>query len=333
MIRRSPEPAQVALWQIRATTSSMHVLLVILAAGLFAASAEDPKSRAVGRPSFRVEVQDAHGVVIADSGKAAQGSDGTSAVLAFHHEYQPGDHIVVAGPSRMAIRVDDWIPECVVYLTDSQHAPFSFDIPFGQGEAETRSPFSRDSFAGDWHRVTARLLTAQELSNYRNLAMNACDQELQLPVPAGTEMQQKAFVFPHASTNSVSRGLPDFRARNAIDGMTQNGHHGIWPYQSWGPELRDDLWWKVDFGRPVEVDKLRLMVRADFPHDSYWQSAVIEFSDGKQMPIEISQTGEFQDFTFPKRITSWVRLNKLVPSDPTRWCSFIEVQVWGHDGK
>jgi hypothetical protein len=333
MIRKSSEPTLPALSGIRTTSSSTLVLLAVLAAGLFAAPAEDPTSRAVGRPSFRVEVQDAHGVVIADSGKPAQGSDEASAVLAFHHEYQPGDHIVVAGPSRIAIRVDDWMPECVVYLTNSQHAPFSFDIPYGQGEAQTRSPFSQDSFAGDWHRLTARLLTARELSGYRNLAMNPCDQELQLPVPAGTGMEQKAFVFPHASTNSVSRGLPDFRARNAIDGMTQNGHHGIWPYQSWGPELRNDLWWKVDFGRPVEVDKVRLMVRADFPHDSYWHSAVIEFSDGKELPIEISQTGEFQDFTFPKRSTSWVRLNKLVPADPTRWCSFIEVQVWGRDGK
>jgi len=127
--------------------------------------------------------------------------------------------------------------------------------------------------------------------------------------------------------------LPDFRARNAIDGMTQNGHHGIWPYQSWGPELRNDLWWKVDFGRPVELDKIRLMVRADFPHDSYWQSAVIEFSDGTQLPIQITQFAEFQEFTFPRRTVSWVRLNKLVPADPARWCSFIEVEAWGHDLK
>ena len=39
----------------------------------------------------------------------------------------------------------------------------------------------------------------------------------------------------------------------------------IWPYESWGPEQRLDLWWKVDFGRPVELDKIRLMLRADFP--------------------------------------------------------------------
>jgi hypothetical protein len=331
MIQRFPESAPVALSHIRATTASTLVCLIGLAAGLFAASAENPKSKKISPPSVRVEVQDAHGVVIADSGKAVEGSDGASAVLAFNHEYQPGDRIVVAGPSRIAVRVDDWIPECIVFLANSPHRQFSFDIPYGQGEAQTRSPFSQDSFAGERHRVTARLLSTEELSGYRNLAMNACDQELQLPVPGGTAGEQQALVFPHASTNSVSRGLPDFRARNAIDGMTQNGHHGIWPYQSWGPELRNDLWWKIDFGRAVEVDKIRLMVRADFPHDSYWRTAVIEFSDGKQLPIEIRETGEFQEFTFQKRSVSWVRLNKLVPADPKRWCSFIEVQAWGRD--
>jgi hypothetical protein len=327
----SPESAPAALSHIRAISFSKFVLVVSLAAGALAASAKDPKSKRFGPPSFRVEVQDAHGVVIADSGKVARASDGASAVLAFYREYQPGDHIVVAGPSRMAIRVDDWIPECIVYLPNSPRKMFSFDIPYGQGESQTRSPFSQDSFAGERHRVTARSLSAEELSGYRNLAMNACDQDLQLPVPGGTASEQQAYAFPHASTNSVSRGLPDFRARNAIDGMTQNGHHGVWPYQSWGPELRNDLWWKVEFGRPVEVDKVRLMARSDFPHDSYWQSAVIEFSDGTQLPIEIVQTGEFQEFTFPKRSVSWVRLNKLVPADPGRWCSLIEVQVWGRD--
>jgi hypothetical protein len=304
------------------------VLSGIFVGGSRPACAELPKAKGGSQPSFRLEVQDAHGIVVATS---ANGSRRGSAVLAFEHEYQPGDRIVVSGPSRMAIRVDDWMPECLVYLANSPQTTFSFDIPYGQGEPQTRSPFSRDSFAGQWHRVTARELTAQELSGYRNLAMNTCDQELQPPSVEGTAAQKQAICFPHASTNSVSRSLPDFRARNAIDGMTENGHHGIWPYQSWGPELRTDLWWKIEFGRSVEVDKIRLMVRADFPHDSYWQSAVIEFSDGEQLPIKIIQSAEFQDFTFPQRSVSWIRLNKLVPADPARWCSFIEVETWGRD--
>jgi hypothetical protein len=40
---------------------------------------------------------------------------------------------------------------------------------------------------------------------------------------------------------------------------------------------------------------------------------------------------EFQEFTFPRRTVSWIRLNKLVPVDPARWCSFVEVEAWGGD--
>ena len=315
---------------IWAAVFSSLILSGIFAGRSLPACAEPPKAKSGNQRPFRLELHDARDVVIATSGNDSRAE---SAVLAFEHEYQPGDRIVVSGPSRMAIRVDDWMPECVVYLANPRQSTFSFDIPYGRGEPQTRSPFSRDSFAGQWHRVTARDLTAQERSGYRNLAMNTCDQELQPPTVEGTGAQKQANVFPHALTNSVSRSLPDFRARNAIDGMTQNGHHGIWPYQSWGPELRSDLWWKIEFGRPVEVDKIRLMIRADFPHDSYWQSAIMEFSDGEQLPIQLIQSAEFQDFTFPKRSVSWIRLNKLVPADPARWCSFIEVETWGRDLK
>ena len=205
--------------------------------GSLSARAEPPKPKVGNQPLFRLEVQDGQGAVIATSDNVAHGA---SAVLVFEREYQPGDRIVVNGPSRMAIRVDDWMPECLVYLTNFPKTTFSFDIPYGQGEPQTRSAFSRDSFAGQWHRVTVRELTAQELSGHRNLAMNTCDQKPQPPTTEGTAPQKQATIYPHATTNSVSRSLPDFRARNAIDGMTQNGHHGVWPYQSWGPELRND---------------------------------------------------------------------------------------------
>ena len=92
-----------------------------------------------------------------------------------------------------------------------------------------------------------------------------------------------------------------------------------------------DLWWKLDFGRPVELDKVRLMVRADFPHDSYWKSADVEFSDGSHVSLQIGSSAEFQDFLFKKRRVSWLRISNLVPVDPGRWCSFIEVEAWGRD--
>jgi hypothetical protein len=166
-------------------------------------------------------------------------------------------------------------------------------------------------------------LNEQENTGYRNLAVNPCDvlNPEEGPGPA----------YPHSSTNCYSRNLYDFAARNAIDGVSQNGHHGAWPYQSWGPGLRLDLWWKLDFGRPVDLDKIRLMVRADFPHDSYWKSAVVEFSDGSMVPIQITNSAKFQEFSFPKRHVSWFRIHDLIPEDPARWCAFIEVEAWGYD--
>ena len=37
---------------------------------------------------------------------------------------------------------------------------------------------------------------------------------------------------------------------------------------------------EAGFWQACRSRKIRLMVCADFPHDSYWKSAVVEFSDG-----------------------------------------------------
>ncbi len=282
---------------------------------------ESPSAKGANKAPFHIEVQDGQGARIA--GPESAPSKKASAVLAFDREYQPGDRIIFGGPQRMAVRMDDHMPECILYLAPSSQGSVSFEIPYGTEEKQTGSAYAPESFAGKSHRVALRALSKHELAGYRNLALNACD--------VREKEQAPTQIFPHATTNSVSRGLFDFEARNAIDGVAQNGHHGVWPYQSWGPQLRADLWWKLDFGRTVELDKIRLMVRADFPHDSYWKSATVEFSDGGHESIQIGSSPEFQDFHFKKRRVSWLRITDLVPVDPARWCSFIEVEAWGRD--
>jgi hypothetical protein len=89
--------------------------------------------------------------------------------------------------------------------------------------AEKWTSRSQDSFAGKSRHVTTRALTAQELSGYRNLTVNTCDQQLQPPAVEGTTAHQQASVVPHPSINSVSRSLLGFRALNAIDGPTSRG--------------------------------------------------------------------------------------------------------------
>jgi hypothetical protein len=291
-------------------------------AASFALSGHSSNERAMNKVPIHIEVRDGEGLRVAGPNSYSESFTPISAELDFDREYQPGDRILLGGPQRMAVRFDESVPECLLYLPASEKN-ISYKNPYGREENQTGSAYSPDSFAGKSHRVTVRRLIETELTSYRNLALNPCDLR-------ETEQAPPEF-FPHATSNSVSRGLFDFDARNAIDGVSQNGHHGIWPYQSWGPQLRTDIWWKLDFGRPVELDKIRLMIRADFPHDSYWKSVDVEFSDGSHLAVQLSASAEFQEFLFQKRRVSWLRMYNVVPADPAKWCSFIEVEAWGHD--
>jgi len=305
--------------------SSTAVLLVLAGCSLIAARQPafgQKASNDKNGEALHIEVQDRQGLRIAASEAGAK-PQADSLSLAFQRGYQPGDRILVTGPRRMAVRMDENMPECLIYLSQSLPGSFVYDIPFGRAEQETGSAYAPESFSGDSHRVSVRAWSEQERHGYRNLALNPCDQSRTDP--------KSVWGFPHATSNSVARNLFDFEARNAIDGFTCNGHHGVWPYQSWGPQWGMDAWWKVDFGRPVTLDKIRLMIRTDFPHDSYWKRADVEFSDGGRITISIEPTARFQEFSIPARQTSWLRLSNLVPSDPSKWCSLVELEAWGRE--
>jgi len=154
------------------------------------------------------------------------------------------------------------------------------------------------------------------VGEYRNVAMNPDD------------VRGPAESYPHAESNSECRNEACFAARNVIDGKTANTGHGpLWP--SWGPDQRNDLWLKIDFGVPVETDKVVIYIRADFPHDNYWRSGIIEFSDGSSETIALQKTASAQVFQFTPRQTRWIRFTNLVGEDPPGWCGFTEVEVWG----
>ncbi len=155
-------------------------------------------------------------------------------------------------------------------------------------------------------------------TGYRNVALNPKD------------VRGDAKTYPHATSNSECRDLDQFAALNAINGQTENAGHGL-KFPSWGPEKETDLWWKVEFGRPVEVDKLGLFIRADFPHDAYWHKAVIEFSDGTREAIEINKTAKRQTFAFKKRTVTWLKLTEFVQTEPIGWAALTEVEVMGRD--
>ena len=168
------------------------------------------------------------------------------------------------------------------------------------------------------------------ISEPLNLALNANDK----PQKTWTE----ADGYPHATTNSEYPGDgsdPAFWALNAIDGKKENKGHGL-AFPSWGPEKRADLWWKVDFGKTVEIQKLVIYIRADFTpytqndHDGYWSSARVLFSDGTSISIQFKRTADAQIFEFEPKNTSFIKITDLLEEGLPMWCAFTEVEAWGN---
>lgn len=154
------------------------------------------------------------------------------------------------------------------------------------------------------------------ISTYRNVALNPYDKH------------DNTDLYPHASSNSEYQKEPCFMAICAIDGKKENkGHGGTFP--SWGPDKRTDLWWKVDFGKKKDIDKVVIYIRADFPHDKYWKTATLEFSDGSKEKIALNKTADGQEFKFSKRSVSLMKITDLVQDEPLGWCALTEVEVWG----
>ena len=151
---------------------------------------------------------------------------------------------------------------------------------------------------------------------YRNVALNAADS------------RDKTTSYPRATSNSEHHGQPQFAAHAAIDGQTDNHGRGGW-FPLRGPRSRKDLWWQVDFGHQVAIDKVSLWVQADFPHDAHRHTATLEFSDGSRERIRIVKTAEAHQFPISQRTVTWMRISGLVRDEPLGLCGLTEVQLWG----
>jgi len=134
--------------------------------------------------------------------------------------------------------------------------------------------------------------------------------------------------YPRVTASTEYGNKPCFRGVNVIDGRRENQGHGP-RFPSWGPDQEQSPWIQLDFGGPVEVDRVVLYLRADFPHDGYWKTGVVEFSDGSTVPIELKKTGEGQAFTFPTRRTTSIKLRDLKWAEKNTWCALTEFEVWG----
>ena len=226
--------------------------------------------------------------------------------------YREGDRIVLDvdhDEAELELMLDTSLLPSIVLLKGG-HA--EFPVPFDKAAR----PYAPDAFGGNRIWGYARAIDARERLNWRNLAQNSHD-------TGGQHV-----LFPHASTNS---GTTDerFMARNAIDGVTQTCLHGAWPYASWGTNKRDDAWLQIDFGRTVVAHELKLFLRADFPHDSWWKQATVALSDGTSRILNLKRTGRPQSFGLDASRIEWLRLENLIRGDESPFPALSQLQVWG----
>lgn len=235
--------------------------------------------------------------------------------------YKSGDKIVVTlpeGQHYLAFCLGKGVvEETILYLPSSK---FVYNV-------QNSSMSYPKELTGGSCTITARIPSTDELKETRNLACN----------PADLESNRKA--YPHAIASNVHNKTNEtdrlhFEARNAIDGFTQNNGHGGFPVQSWGPgsnmSSTDSL--KIEFGRDVSLSKLVIFLRADFPHDTYWDTCTVKFSDGSTMELSFKKTAEGQQFALDSAVVTdsitFTNFHKVAGSD---WASWMEVQAFGSD--
>lgn len=233
--------------------------------------------------------------------------------LVYLAEYQEGDHIILEAEKVndfYYVQFDDAKGKSLVYLTGT----VDYVIPFGEKAINA----SAKVFAGSRHVLHVKKAFEEEKNNYRNLSENVWDQHGEVNC------------YPHASANVETRGESVFAALNAIDGVTVSENHGRWPYQSWGINRRDDATWKLEFGRPVEMDKLVIYTRADFPHDNWWEKMTVTFSDGSVEVLELKKGGTAQIFNISKKNIEWLEISDLIKADdPSPFPALTQLQVYG----
>ena len=256
---------------------------------------------------IKLQILNKNGVVL----KEVCGEDEVN--LVYLEEYQEGDKIVLDVEKRHKfyhLQLDDAKGKSLVYVTGK----VEYLIPFG----EKRINISPKVFWGSRHVIAVKKAFEEEGKNYRNLSENVWDQH------------GAVNCYPHASANVETRGESVFAALNAIDGVTVSESHGQWPYESWGINRRDDAEWKLEFGRPVEMDKLIIYTRADFPHDKWWEKVTVTFSDGTQEILELKKGGEAQIFSIHKTNIEWLKLSNLIKADdPSPFPALTQLLVYG----
>ncbi len=277
--------------------------------------------QAFGQDTIKIALIDAEGKTVKESLKGK---------LELDHGYVKGDRIVISGDDwldsmELVVKVDEHYAETILYApkkTVPDRPKIEFPIPLWlEGWHNDISPYPPKAFKGKKHIITARPATRKEINAYRNLALNPMDH------------RGISTYFPHATSNSEWGDAALYAARNAIDGFVEaTGDHHTWPRQSWGPYRpadHPDPQLMVEFGRPVEIDKLVVVVRHNDNQSNHWKDVTVEFSDGSTVEINPKYSGDRQEFPIKKRVVTGMRFCDLGAEVAGGYAAFIEVEAWG----
>ena len=230
----------------------------------------------------------------------------------YEGELLRGDIFSVSAPGIefMKVQLDKTMKESVIYCPSGS---FEFSVP-EEGEAVGYAP---EAFSGFYHNI--RISESEEAYENRLISQNSLDRRGQTRY------------FPHARANLVTRDQPCFFERNAIDGVCRNDSHGDYPYHSWAAGAREDMVYTLDFGGETEVEELTFYLRADFPHDTYWRSLNVVFSDGSVEKASFLKTAEGQTLPLsePKKTSKIILKDFKQASEPLSWAALSQLEVKG----
>lgn len=203
------------------------------------------------------------------------------------------------------------VKESIVYLKNGK---MEYKLP--EKETDIRA-FPKDLYNKDLNYFSLRTVEDKIAKGYRNIALN--------PVAQKDDNGS----YPYAYANIETRGESTFFACNAIDGYIATDGHGPFPYQSWGINRDPNAKMCIDFGREVEIDKVVFFLRADYPHDSFWEKVTLEF-DNEELTFNTTNSSEAQVFNIKKIKTTKVILKNLIKhKDKSPFPALIELELYG----
>jgi len=223
-----------------------------------------------------------------------------------------------AGQKYVAVGLNSRMGEEIIYC---ENGVFEYTFPVNMGSIYPNAMNEKTDIVYINNVISARIPTEDELTAQRNLAQNVYD------------LKNSKNQYPHASTNSVAdNNAAQYESRCAIDGFTANLSHGTWPVQSWGPDkaTMSQNWITVDFVRDVKLDQLEIIIRCDFPHDTWFTGAEVTLSDGTKKHIDMYKTEDAMVFDMGGVTTSSIKLNGFTTAG-TEWAAITEIRAIGSD--